>query len=84
MIGWLLGTSIGRTIIGGTAAFAVLAFLWWRVDASAYHRGYAARVTEEVAADARRMNDATHADDDARRCAADPDCRLRRDPYQRD
>jgi hypothetical protein len=46
--------------------------------------GYNSRVVEEVRATTKRSTNANRADDAARRCAADPDCRLSNDGFRRD
>ncbi|MFG1409494.1 hypothetical protein V5G24_00140 [Xanthobacter sp. VTT E-85241] len=54
------------------------------INNRAYERGYAARAAEGAALDAEKNNAATRADDDARRCSLDADCRMRNDGYKRD
>ncbi|CAH1661572.1 conserved hypothetical protein [Hyphomicrobiales bacterium] len=71
-------------LIAAAGIFAVLAYGAWEINDRAYDRGYAARVTEETTATKERTNAANRADDAARRCAADPGCRLQNDGYRRD
>lgn len=79
----LLALAHWRPLALGLAAGA-LAILAWRWDEAAARRGYDTCRQEIAAAELRRTKDATDADEISRRCAADPECRLRRDPYRRD
>ena len=70
-------------------ALAVLAvvgagLLVLKVENDAYRRGEAACAAQAAAADRERTDAANRADDDARRCLLDPDCRLRDDGFRRD
>lgn len=71
-------------LVIAAAVLAALALAGWRIGDRAYDRGYGARVAEEAAVIKERTDAATRADDDARRCAADPGCRLQDDGYRRD
>lgn len=62
----------------------LLAIIAWGIDGHGYDRGYAARVAEEATIIRERTDAANRADDDARRCAADPACRLSNDGWRRD
>ena len=72
-----------RVPLAALAAALALLGLFYYVDDRAYRRGYDTRVAEEAAEAQRRIKDATDADERARACAADPDCRLRSDPWER-
>lgn len=70
-------------------SLAVAALLALSIGAGLIHRdGYDRGVAAEKAAlaadNARRLRDATRANDDALRCAGDPACRLRSDGFRRD
>ena len=67
-------------------AFALLAlFAWHKIEVrSAYKEGRAAILAEQAAEAKRRDDNAKAADDDSRKCAADPSCRLRDDGWRRD
>lgn len=65
-------------------AFVAL-FGWHKVQVwSAYKEGRAAVIAEQAKEAQRRDDNAKAADDDARKCAADPTCRLRDDGWRRD
>lgn len=72
-----------KLIAAGAFAIGILAAVWW-IDGTAYDRGYNSRVAEEAALIQEKSNAANRADDAARRCAADPTCRLSDDIYRRD
>lgn len=79
MIAWLL-SPLGR---GFTAGLVILLLMGWLYQQG--RRDGAAAVRAEIAAEnARRLNDATRADDASRKCAADPVCRLSNDGFRRD
>ncbi|MEW6256844.1 MAG: hypothetical protein AB1592_12890 [Pseudomonadota bacterium] len=65
-------------------AVAALAFAGWRIDAAATVRCEAGFLARQARAIEEKTNAATDADDDARRCALDPACRLRDDGWRRD
>lgn len=68
--------------IGGIALALVV---WHKVEVSrAWHAGRAALVAEQAAEAKRRNDNAQEADAAARRCAADPACRLQDDGHRRD
>lgn len=83
MAALLLLLSHWRALAVAAGAIA-LVLAAWRWDAAAVRRGYEACRAEIIAAEERRTEDATDADEAARRCAADPECRMRRDPFRRD
>lgn len=71
-------------VVAAGGLVAALAYGAWHINDRAYDRGYAARVAEESTATKERTDAANRADDTARRCAADPGCRLQNDGYRRD
>lgn len=70
------------------ARYAAVAALVIGAFGYTYHLGRShgeASVKAQIAADnARRVKDAIRADDDARRCAADPECLRKSDGHRRD
>lgn len=80
-IAWI--SASWRIVLACVAAVAIFgALAWW--DHRAYQRGYDAYKSEAEHAERERTNAANHADDDARKCALDPDCRMRDDGFRRD
>lgn len=71
-----------RTILIVAAIMAVIGAATWAFKAT-YNAGWNAREVEIQAENQRRTRDANQADDAARRCAANPDCRLSDDGYER-
>lgn len=51
---------------------------------SVYLAGRNSLLAEQAAAAQRRLQDATKAEDAARKCFSDPACRMRNDPNRRD
>ncbi len=73
---WRIVLAVGLVLAAGLVV--------WRANDAAYDRGRADVIAEQVQAERERTNDANAADDAARRCAADPTCRLQSDGYRRD
>ena len=59
-------------------AVVIIVYFKGRADGRA---SYAAQATQQLK---EKSDAASKADDDARRCASDPDCRLSNDGYRRD
>lgn len=72
-----------RVPLAALAAALFLVWSYYAVDDAGYKRGYETRVAEEAAEAKKRVEDATKADENARRCAADPECRMRSDEWER-
>lgn len=70
--------------VAALGAVAVLALLAWRINDLAYERGKADVLAERIQIERRLTDEANRADADARRCAADPACRLQSDGWRRD
>lgn len=62
---------------------ALIGWHKWEVS-RAWHAGRAALVAEQAEEAKKRGSDAQKADDAARRCSADPACRLQDDGHRRD
>lgn len=75
-----LTSRFGLLLIAAIAAVGLLI----HTDRSADRRGYERRVAEENAAILKRASDATRADADHNRCAANPDCLRQQDGWRRD
>ena len=76
----LIASPVARYLAGAAFVAGLLGYT--------YHLGRShgsASVRSEIAAEnAKRLNNAILADDDAKRCAADPKCRLQSDGFRRD
>ena len=72
-----------RLLAGVAAGLALIAAVWW-IDSRGYERGKSAALIEQSAKDRRLTDEANRADADARRCAADPACRMQSDGWRRD
>ncbi|MFD2678176.1 hypothetical protein [Camelimonas lactis] len=73
---WRIGAAAG--------VLAALALAAWRINDMAYERGKASVVADQITKERRLTDDANRADADARRCAADPACRMQSDGWRRD
>lgn len=76
---WLLGP-VGRYVLAAAVVLAAALWLKHEIEQGAVD---AAKV-EELRKEIGRVEKSTDADADARRCAADPACRLLDDGWRRD
>jgi hypothetical protein len=76
---WFIGP-VGRYV--GIAVLCVAAFAWFKYDVA--RDAVQAYRADVLSREAKRVKQATDADDVARRCALDPSCRLRDDGFRRD
>jgi len=78
---WLLAN---WRIVAAAGVLAALSLAAWRINDMAYERGKASVVADQIQIERRLTDDANRADADARRCAADPACRMQNDGHRRD
>jgi len=71
-------------VVAALGVIAALALLAWRINDKAFDRGKASVVADQIQTERRLTDDANRADADARRCAADPACRMQNDGHRRD
>jgi len=76
---WLVGP-VGRYVAGALLLLAVLGWFKYDTAKDAITAAKARMFEQEVG----RVHKSVKADDEARRCAADPSCRLRDDGWRRD
>lgn len=79
MISLLTSRAVGILV----ALIVCVVLVWWGLT-TVYQQGYDARIADEARAIKEKVDASNRADDAARRCSADPACRLRVDPYRRD
>lgn len=79
---WDLVKSYWKPMLFGLAVIGVYLWHWHEVN-KAWHDGREALKIEQAEEARRKGADAQAADDAARKCAADPACRLRDDKYLR-
>lgn len=79
LLKWFLGP-IGRYVGLALLCLTVAGWLKYDIARDAVQAFRSKLFTQE----ARRVKDATNADDAARRCTLDPGCRLRNDGWRRD
>lgn len=67
MIAWLLGTTVGKTLLKWTGIAALLAAGYWRIYANGKAAATAERVADDLNAmkDKERLDDRVHKMDDA-------------------
>jgi len=81
MIAWLI---LNWRVVAVGAALAAMLGSMLVIDQRGYARGYAAAQADQARVERGKADAANRADEDSRRCAADPECRLRNDGFRRD